>query len=191
MNNKNAMKIYQIPKNEKFIKTYKLFDEYRIHKSIWQSFNKKDGEKQPFVFTNDNPNFIYVYSDQETNGNGILSECDCKELNCDNLQRELGFKVKFNPRKSDRNNSNKKLAILDEETQREWLEKRLKEKDISLIDYSMDRYKKNVHVKNIVVYSVYAEGRIKFNDPVKLAQFLCAGIGSAKHLGNGLMLLTK
>lgn len=185
----------EIGKKEAFAKS--LVDPYSWHQALWKAFPGQDDEKRSFLFrTDEKETDLQIY---------LLSELRISQQNWGNWQTKkisqnfleyirYRFQLRANPTKrlGIGNDKGKRVGIYKEDKLREWFLRKSEQSGFKshkfavskpMTDYFNKKGRKNK------LNRVDFQGILEVTDKDKFKTAFYSGIGSAKSLGYGMLIL--
>jgi CRISPR system Cascade subunit CasE len=171
-----------------------LCSPYEMHRTVRKAFPQDDKERYLFRLDNQiilvqsmtKPDWSFLQADYAENVQTKQIDFKFKD------GQKLKFKLRANPVKCvhDKKGKSKRLGILDDDNQMEWLIKKGEKSGFKILTIRVAGSKmvKIRQPKKITYVMADFEGVLEITDAILFQQTVRLGIGSEKSMGNGLLL---
>jgi len=174
-----------------------LVDPYSWHQAIWKAFPGQDDEKRSFLFRVDEKEIymqIYLLSELQISQQN-WGNWQAKEISRDFLEySRYRFQLRANPTKrlGVGNDKGKRVGIYKEDNLREWFLRKAEQSGFQSRSFAVSKpitdYFNKKGEKN-KLNRVDFQGILEVTDKDKFKTAFHTGIGSAKSLGYGMLIL--
>lgn len=185
----------EISKEEAFANS--LVDPYSWHQALWKAFPGQDDEKRSFLFRVDEKEIymqIYLLSELQISQQN-WGNWQTKEISRDFLEYSYyNFQIRSNPTKrlGAGDDKGKRVGIYKEDNLREWFLRKAEQSGFKSQSFAVSKpitdYFNKKGGKN-KLNRVDFQGILEVKDKDKFKTAFYSGIGSAKSLGYGMLIL--
>ncbi len=188
----------RITADKKYALSLGISDAYDWHQTLWKAFPGHDGEERSFLFrVDENENLFLVYLLSELPvSKSDWGEWETKKIADSFLSHSTyRFKLRANPTKRSNNGDNKgkRVGLYKEEELRKWLARKAEQSGFKTANFAVSKpvsefFNKKGAMSN-KLNRVDFEGNLDVVDKEKFKKAFNEGIGSAKSLGFGMLML--
>ncbi len=175
-----------------------ISDPYDWHQALWKAFPGHDGEERSFLFRVEEKEKcfqIFLLSEIPVS-NPDWGKWETKEISESFLSHSsYHFKLRANPTKRSNNGDNKgkRVGLYKEEELKEWLTRKAEQSGFKMENFAVAKPVNEFFSKKGATGNklnrVDFEGLLEVVDKEKFKTAFCEGIGSAKSLGFGMLII--
>jgi CRISPR system Cascade subunit CasE len=175
-----------------------LIDGYAWHQAFWEAFPGHDGEKRSFLFrVDEKERFFQAYLLSELlAARSVWGSWEPKEISSGFLShKRYLFQLRANPTKriGKETDKGKRIGIYKEEDLKAWLTRKAEQSGFKTANFAVSKpiaeYFRKSGSKQNKLSRVDFEGILEVVDKEKFKKAFNDGVGSAKSLGYGMLIL--